>query len=185
MTVSQLVDGEWRYLTDEEHHAECMAKLVAAGIADPCPACFTPRVGGVCKPCTVQAVFNADPDYREWSDAQARLDFGGWAPDSDQPYTFDDATADKATVARLEAKFARAERDAKTDPGACALCGAPERGHAQRWHPHAGFEPFFAPSDALRKARMVARRNVRLGRPAWAPLDCGDCPEGDPAGGAA
>lgn len=170
MPISQMVDGEWHTLTDEEHLEQCLAQLRDAGVADPCPACFTPRRDGSCKPCTRDAVFNADPDYRQWSDAQARLDFGGWAPDSDQPYTLDDAAADRATVARLEAKFARAERDAKTEPGGCAMCGRPECGHGQRWHPHAGFEPYEAPSMSLRKARMVARRNVRLSRPAWAPL---------------
>ena len=174
MSISQLVDGEWVALTDEEHHAQCMANLAAAGIADPCPECFTPRTDGVCKPCSIQAAFNADPDYRAWSDAQARLDFGAWAPDSPRPYTFADALDDKATVVRLEAKFRRAERDARTDPGGCAMCGRPERGHEQRWHPHAGFEVYVAPSMSVRKARMVARRNVRLGRPAWAPLSFPD-----------
>lgn len=174
MTISQLVDGEWVALTDEEHLEQCLAQLRDAGIADPCPACFTPRTDGVCKPCAVQAVFSADPDYREWSDAQARLDFGAWAPASDRPYTFADALDDKATVVRLEAKFARAERDAKTEPSGCAMCGRPERGHGQRWHPHAGFQPFEAPSLAVRKARMVARRNVRLGQPAWSPLSFPD-----------
>lgn len=170
MSISQMVDGEWHTLTDEEHLEQCLARLVAAGVVDPCPACFTPRRDGSCKPCTRDAVFNADPDYRAWSDAQARLDFGGWAPDSDRPYTFADALDDKATVVRLEAKFACAERDAETDPGGCAMCGRPERGHGQRWHPHAGFEPYVAPSIATRKARILARRNVRLGLPAWTPM---------------
>lgn len=168
MSISQLVDGEWRTLTDEEHLAQCLAQLVADGVVDPCPDCFTPRTDGLCNPCEIQAVFNADPDYRTWSDALARLDFGAWAPDSFRPYTFADALDDKATVVRLEAKFARAERDAKTAPGGCAMCGRSERIHGQRWRTPCG--PYVAPSMALRKARMVGRRNVRLGRPAWAPL---------------
>lgn len=167
MSISQLVDGEWVSLTDEEHAAQILAEAAADGI-DLCPRCFfVNRVNGVCEMCARDAVFNADPDYRMWSDAQARLDFGGWAPDSTRPYTLDDAAVDKATVARLEAKFARAERDAKTEPGGCALCGVPERGHGQRWHPHAGFEPYVAPSNALRLDRMYARRAKRLGLPVW------------------
>jgi hypothetical protein len=168
VTVSQLVDGEWVRLSDEEHHAQCLANLVAAGIADPCPDCFTPRVDGVCGPCTRLRVLHADPDYRAWGDAQDRLDFGAWGPDSDRPYTYDDRKADEALVARLEAKFAKAERAAETEPGGCALCGVPERSHAQRWHGPQQTRFYVAPSIALRKARMVARRNVRTGRPAWA-----------------
>lgn len=170
MTISQLVDGEWITLTDEEHHAQCMAHLVAAGVVDPCPACFTARPDGSCKPCGIQAMFNADPDYRAWSDAMQRLDFGEWAPDSDRSYTYDDVKADQALVARMEAKFARAERDAKTDPGACAACRVPERGHGRRWHGPQQPRTYMAPPASLRKARMVARRNMRQGRPAWAAL---------------
>lgn len=175
MTVSQLVDGEWKTLTDEEHTAQILAEAAEHGI-DLCPRCFYGnRVDGVCEICARTDVLYADPDYREWSDAQARLDFGGWAPDSTRPYTFDDGRADEALVKRLSAKFNAAERNASMDPGGCAKCGLPERGHP-RWHgprwqghgaPSRGFE---APSDALRKARMVARRNMRAGRPAWAAL---------------
>lgn len=168
MSISMLVDDEWVSLTSEEHAAHILADAAKDGI-DLCPRCFGDivAVDGMCKGCASDAVYNADPDYRAHGDALARLDFGAWAPDSDRPYTFDDAATDKATVARLEAKFARAERDADTDPGGCAMCGAPERGHAQRWHPHAGFEPWVAPSNAQRLARMYARRAQRLGLPVW------------------
>lgn len=177
MTISQKVDGEWITLTDEEHIAQLVAEAHAAGW-DPCLRCFMPLIDGVCGYCRRQDMFNADPDYRAWSDAQARLDFGGWAPDSNRPYTFDDAKADQALVKKLSAKFDRSERDAKTDPGGCALCGLLEHGH-KRWHgpAYSGLRTpapgFVAPSIALRKARIVARRNVRTDRPAWAALDLG------------
>ena len=63
----------------------------------------------------------------------------------------------------------RAERDATTEPGGCAVCGTPEREHCQRWHGSLfRSEGYVAPSIAVRKARILARRNVRLGIPAWA-----------------
>lgn len=170
--ISQLVDGEWVTSTDEEHRAQILAEAAAEGL-DLCPRCFfgDRTDSGVCRGCARDAVFNADPDYRAWSDAQARLDFGAWAPDSDRPYTYDDAQADEALVHRLQARFNRFERYAKTDPDGCAICGVPWRDHGQRWHPHAGFEVWAEPSLALRKDRIVARRNVRIGRPAWAALN--------------
>lgn len=171
--IAQLVDGELVHLTDEEHVAQLVAQAHADGW-DPCLRCFSPLVDGVCKPCVRDAVFNADPDYRKWGDALARLDFGAWAPESTRPYTWDDREADKVTVKRLEAKFAAAERSAEIEPGGCALCGVAERKHSQRYSSaHLGDRPkgYVAPSTALRKARMVARRNVHSGRPAWAPLN--------------
>lgn len=176
MTVSQLVDGEWVTLTDEEHIEQLVAQCRAEGW-EPCLQCFQVLDDdGTCGYCRWRAAFSADPEYREWSDAQARLDFGAWAPESTRPYTFDDRQADRAIVKRLEAKFVRAERAAETEPGGCALCGVAERKHAQRYSSaHLGDRPkgYVAPSAALRKARMVARRNVRTGRPAWAPLALG------------
>ena len=171
--ISQMVDGVWTELTDEEHAAQILTEAAANGI-DLCPRCFFGnRVAGVCRMCARDAVFAADPDYREWSDAQDRLDFGGWAPESTRPYTFDDGRADEALVKRLDAKFARAEQEARTDPDGCALCGVPERGHANRWHGPGKAGRYKPPSVAVRKERMVARRNVRLGRPAWAALELG------------
>lgn len=167
MPISQLVDGEWVSLTDEEHAAQILAEAAADGI-DLCPRCFfVNRVNGVCEMCARDAVFNADPGYRMWSDAQARLDFGDWAPDSTRPYMLDDADVDKATVARLEAKFALAEQDAKTEPGGCAVCGVPEREHMQRWHPHGHSKSYIPPTDRRRLARRYARRAKRLGLPVW------------------
>ena len=172
--ISQLIDGELIELSDEEHIERLVAQAHADGW-DPCLQCFMPLVDGACRPCNWAVVFNADPDYQAWSDAQARLDFGDWAPESPRPYTLDDARADEALVKRLSAKFNAAERAAGMDPGGCVKCGLPERGH-QRWHgprwqghggPSRGFE---APTDEIRKARIVARRNMRAGRPAWAPL---------------
>jgi hypothetical protein len=175
--ISQLIDGEWRQISDEEHVAQLVAQAHADGW-DPCLRCFSALIDGVCGYCRAQDMFNADPDYRAWSDAQQRLDFGGWAPESTRPYMHEDAQADEALVKKLSAKFNAAERNATMDPGGCALCGLPERGH-KRWHgpgwqghgaPSRGFVP---PSDELRKARMAARRNMRNGRPAWAALDLG------------
>ena len=168
--ISQLVDGKWVSLTTEQHAAQVLAEAAAAGI-DLCPRCFYGnRVNGVCQMCARDAVFNADPDYRAWAEAHDRVDFGEWGPDSTRPYTRDDMKTDEATVARLSAKFNRAECAAKTDPDGCAVCGVSPRGHARRWHQGAGIETWVEPSISLRKARIVARRNIRLGRPAWAPL---------------
>ena len=178
MTVmhSQLIDGKWVPVADEGHAAQILADAAAEGI-DLCPRCFwVNRVGGVCQLCARDAMFNADPDYRAWSDAQGRLDFGEWAPDSTRPYTWDDKEADEALVDRLAAKFNRAEKAARTDPGGCAGCGMAERDHVQRWHGKDLPWSFMPPSIELRKARIVARRNVRSGRPAWAPLALGEVP---------
>ncbi|MFI5934741.1 hypothetical protein [Actinoplanes sp. NPDC051494] len=178
--ISQVIDGVLMPLTDEEYIAQILADARANGVDDLCPRCFAfPRLDGACRPCARDDVFAADPDYRAWSDAQARLDEGGWAPESIRPYTYEDAKADEVLAGQLSAKFNRAERRATMDPGGCAVCGDPARGHHERWHgrrdngaktPPTGFVP---PSDELRKARIVARRNVRAGRPAWAALSLG------------
>lgn len=144
--------------------AGAFAELRVAGF-DHCPDCYTVRIDGVCRSCRSQAIFNADPDYRAWSDAQARLDHGAWAPDSDRPYTYSDVKADEAFAARLEAKFARAERDAATPPNACGKCGEPEGKHLRSRF--SGICRYVPPSDAQRLARMYARRAARLGLPVW------------------
>ncbi len=51
------------------------------------------------------------------------------------------------------------------DPNACALCGWPERGHAQ-WYFGPHLDPdnpktYVAPDNALRLARMKERRRLR------------------------
>ena len=154
-------------VTDAEldrREREFFAEMRAEGI-DPCPDCYGVRIDGVCGYCRRQAIFNADPDYRAWSDAQQRLDFGAWAPDSDRPYAYDDAKADEALQARLEAKVTRAERDAVTEPSACGRCGRPEGKHL--WSRFPGICRYVLPSDAQRLARMYARRAARLGLPVW------------------
>lgn len=176
MTVmhSQLIVGDWVPVADEDHAAQILANAASEGV-DLCPRCFwVNRVDGVCQLCARNDMLNADTDYRAWSDAQQRLDFGEWAPNNTRPYTWDDKQADEALVKRLEGKFNRAEKAAGTDPGGCAGCGVAERAHVQRWHGQGLPWSFMPPSVELRKARMVARRNVRSGRPAWAPLVLGE-----------
>ncbi|NUT31504.1 MAG: hypothetical protein HOV79_00365 [Hamadaea sp.] len=46
----------------------------------------------------------------------------------------------------------------------CAWCGELERGHARRWHAEIrAFHTYQAPSDELRKHRLIGRRARRLG----------------------
>jgi hypothetical protein len=148
----------------DQRERELFDALRAEGI-DPCPDCFTPRIDGVCRPCRMQAILSADQDYSAWSDAQARLDHGAWAPDSDRPYTYDDVKADKALTARLKAKFLRAELDAVTEPNACGKCRRSEGEHLRSRF--LGICRYVPPSDAQRLARMYARRAARLGLPVW------------------
>lgn len=160
------------YLSEtlEEAKARVLAEAAAEGM-DLCPECFgVPRVNGVCNPCRVSKVWAAEPNWSAYGQAQARVDFGAWDPDESRPYTFADRTADELLVKRLESMFARAERDAKTPLNGCALCGKPERGHERFYDwPHrlGAPEGFVTPSDAVRKSRLTARRNVRHGLPAW------------------
>lgn len=155
MSVSMLVDGEWRTLSGDEHKTMLLAEMRSDGL-DPCERCFNVKVDGVCGWCRMDALLNADPDFSAMADAQARIDFQERGP----AYTFEDLQADEATVAAFERKVATAERDAATEPGACADCHRHESVH--RW-----FHKFVPPSDRLRLARMYARRAKRLGLPVW------------------
>jgi hypothetical protein len=43
-------------------------------------------------------------------------------------------------------------------PYGCRWCGIPQREHAQRWKPPAGWHTWEQPTNAQIKARMLARR---------------------------
>lgn len=48
------------------------------------------------------------------------------------------------------------------EPNGCRHCGAAQRFHCQRWTDAAGWHTWTEPTDEQRKARMLARRNMRL-----------------------
>lgn len=138
---------------------EAFNELRAAGY-DHCPDCYTVRTDGVCGWCRMQAILNADPDWRAMSDARTRLDF--------EPFvSFEASRVDEQIIAAFERKVDRAERDAKTPPNGCRHCGVTQRGHGQRWVPGIGRHVFTQPTDTQRLARMYARRAIRLGLPVW------------------
>lgn len=47
------------------------------------------------------------------------------------------------------------------EPNACRYCASPQRMHCQRYVLGVGWHGWAAPTDALRLARMLARRNAR------------------------
>ncbi len=46
-------------------------------------------------------------------------------------------------------------------PNGCRVCGIGQREHGQRWYPVQGWHGWIAPDDAMRLARMRARRRAR------------------------
>ncbi|MFF6940411.1 hypothetical protein [Streptomyces lavendulae] len=52
--------------------------------------------------------------------------------------------------------------DREITPSACRHCGIPEREHAQRWKPPAGWRRWEPPTDRQILARMRHRRAFRL-----------------------
>ena len=44
------------------------------------------------------------------------------------------------------------------EPNSCRFCGLPQRGHARRWKPPAGWHKWQPPTNEQIKARMHARR---------------------------
>lgn len=99
---------------------------------------------------------------RERNALQARID--------DVSKVIYDATAErtlptiKAIVDALQGgQPARAENNEPLDaePNACGACGAPERSHYRRYNAALGWHTHVEPTDAQRKARMLARQAER------------------------
>jgi len=92
------------------------------------------------------------PTEQDYGDAHYRLDFYG----PDDGYTREQDTADEVTVAA----YHRRNRAAHAPQNGCSECGMDRHGHGQRWHEGLGFGGWVEPTDALRKARTIARRMV-------------------------
>ncbi|AUY50437.1 hypothetical protein [Streptomyces sp. CB01881] len=52
------------------------------------------------------------------------------------------------------------------DPGGCAHCGLPERGHARQWTEQAGWHAWVRPSPDQTRRRLQERRAARSDAPA-------------------
>lgn len=114
------------------------------------------RTNGTCAGCEL----DKSTAFQAMCDAQSRLDDGAFL------------AAERPRLALIVNTYwscqGTAERDARTAPNGCALCGEPERGHYQRFgrgHTRATGIAYVAPSNAQRLDRMLARRAYRAGTP--------------------
>lgn len=150
----QTAAGAWETISTEQHAAEIVAELAAGGInvCPTCMSCFPLPPDGKCRDCEYRAAL---PEVlRSTEGAAWSLD---WARREDREVI-------AANWRRYDALAAQVDKDAKTPPNGCAQCGLAERGHGQRYG-IGGWHTWDAPTDRLRKERMLARRAVADDRP--------------------
>jgi len=154
-------DGECPFPDLHERLLEHLASLEVAGVVNPCPACFGACPDGACRRCAWDRARSADPAYHICAVAHDRQEL----LDAEE-YPIAQRRIDTAIIHAYGRAELRAERDSRTAPNGCGICGIEEYGHGMRYGPrHIGAMPgWVPPTDRQRLDRMRARRAARNGR---------------------